>query len=94
MHRSSVLYAVVLLATAATVRAEEPAMAAPADNLQARAVASHIRKGGGRMRAMKQGQRPDLSGGIRYLSSERHRYEVEHSSYARQLRKVIRLLEA
>ena len=38
--------------------------------------------------------RPDLSGGIRYVKSERHRYEVEHSTYARQLRRGIRLLEA
>ena len=46
------------------------------------------------MRALQQGPRADLSGGIRYVKSERHRYEVEHTSYARQLRKVIRLLES
>ncbi len=66
----------------------------PLMDLQARAVASCIRKGGGRMRALRQGPRADLSGGIRYVKSERHRYEVEHTSYARQLRKVIRLLES
>jgi cation diffusion facilitator CzcD-associated flavoprotein CzcO len=64
----------------------------PLMDLQARAVAVYLRAGEGR--AFKQGPRPDLSGGIRYLRSERHRYEVEHSTYARQLRRVIRLLES
>jgi hypothetical protein len=70
----------------------------PLMDLQARAVASYIRAVGGdgpgirKVRAMKVGPPPDLSGGIRYVKSERHRYEVEHSSYARELRKVIRLL--
>jgi hypothetical protein len=72
----------------------------PLMDLQARAVASYIRAAGAklpgirRVRALKQGPRADLSGGIRYVKSERHRYEVEHSSYARHLRKVIRLLES
>jgi cation diffusion facilitator CzcD-associated flavoprotein CzcO len=72
----------------------------PLMDLQARAVAGYLRaraadgKGARVMDRLKQGPRPDLSGGIRYLKSERHRYEVEHSTYARQLRKVIRLLEA
>jgi cation diffusion facilitator CzcD-associated flavoprotein CzcO len=71
----------------------------PLMDLQARAVASYIRAGGAngagsrKVRGLKQGPRPDLSGGIRYVKSERHRYEVEHSTYARQLRQVIRLLE-
>ncbi len=66
----------------------------PLMDLQARAVASYIRAGGGAVRALKQKPRPDLSGGIRYVKSERHRYEVEHSTYARRLREVIRLLES
>jgi cation diffusion facilitator CzcD-associated flavoprotein CzcO len=70
----------------------------PLMDLQARAVVSYIRAAGAdrpgiqTVRAMKQGPRPDLSGGIRYVKSERHRYEVEHSTYARRLREVIRLL--
>jgi len=64
----------------------------PLMDLQARAVAGHIRAGEGR--GLKRGPRPDLSGGIRYVKSERHRYEVEHSTYARQLRRVIRRLES
>jgi cation diffusion facilitator CzcD-associated flavoprotein CzcO len=72
----------------------------PLMDLQAKAVASYIRAQGAdgsgirKVRALKQGPPPDLSGGIRYVRSERHRYEVEHSSYARKLRKVIRLLES
>jgi hypothetical protein len=42
---------------------------------------------------MKQGPQPDLGGGLRYVRSERHRYEVEHASYARRLREVIRVVE-
>ena len=67
-------------------------------DLQARAVAGYIRASRGdgtaarKVRALKQGRAPDLGGGIRYLRSERHRYEVEHSSYARRLRGLIRLL--
>ena len=64
----------------------------PLIDLQAKAVASYIRASGGEVRARKQGPRPDLSGGIRYVKSERHRYEVEHSGYARHLRRVIRAL--
>jgi hypothetical protein len=64
----------------------------PLMDLQARAVVGYLRAGGGR--ALKQRPRPDLSGGIRYVKSERHRYEVEHSTYGRQLRRVIRLLES
>lgn len=70
----------------------------PLMDLQARAVAGYIlamgRGGPGmtRMRALKHGPRPDLGGGIRYVRSERHRYEVEHSTYARHLRKVIKSL--
>ena len=69
-------------------------------DLQARAVAGYIQAleadgpGLARMRTLKQELRPDLSGGIRYVESQRHRYEVEHSSYARHLQKVIRLLTA
>ena len=64
----------------------------PLMDLQAKAVASYIRASGGEVRGRKQGPRPDLSGGIRYVKSERHRYEVEHSGYARHLRRVIRAL--
>jgi Flavin-binding monooxygenase-like len=67
-------------------------------DLQARAVAGYIRASRGegaagrKVRELKRGPAPDLGGGIRYLRSERHRYEVEHSSYARRLRRLIRLL--
>jgi cation diffusion facilitator CzcD-associated flavoprotein CzcO len=66
----------------------------PLMDLQARAVVSYIRAGGGAARAIKQEPSPDLSGGIRYLKSERHRYEVEHSTYARRLREMIRRLDS
>jgi cation diffusion facilitator CzcD-associated flavoprotein CzcO len=67
-------------------------------DLQAEAVAGYLRAaergsaGLRKVRALKQGPRPDLGGGIRYVASERHRYEVEHSSYQRRLQRVIRLL--
>jgi cation diffusion facilitator CzcD-associated flavoprotein CzcO len=69
-------------------------------DLQAKAVARYIRAaranaaGLRKVRAMKQGTRPDLGGGIRYLASDRHRFEVEHFSYQRRLRRLIRLLES
>jgi cation diffusion facilitator CzcD-associated flavoprotein CzcO len=67
-------------------------------DLQARVVARHIAAarassaGIAGFRALKQGPRPDLGGGIRYVASERHRYEVEHSSYQRRLNRLLRLL--
>jgi cation diffusion facilitator CzcD-associated flavoprotein CzcO len=67
-------------------------------DLQARAVAGYIRAsrddeaGARKVRSLKRGPAPDLGGGIQYVRSERHRYEVEHSSYARRLRRLIRLL--
>jgi Flavin-binding monooxygenase-like len=70
----------------------------PLMDLQARAVAVYIRgvrtpeRGVGEFRELKRGPRPDLGGGLRYLPSERHRYEVEHASYARRMREVIRLV--
>jgi flavin-binding monooxygenase-like protein len=69
-------------------------------DLQAQAVARYIGAaranggGTGRIQALKQGPRPDLGGGIRYVPSDRHRYEVEHSSYQRRLRTLIGLLPA
>jgi cation diffusion facilitator CzcD-associated flavoprotein CzcO len=68
----------------------------PLMDLQAKAVACCIRAAGGirKLRVLERGSRPDLGGGIRYVKSERHRYEVEHSTYARHLRKVIRRLRA
>ena len=69
-------------------------------DLQARAVASYISatrsNGAGlqKVRSLKQGPPPDLGGGIRYVDSDRHRFEVEHSSYGRMLKKVIRLLDS
>jgi hypothetical protein len=71
----------------------------PLMDLQAQAVARCLRAaragtaGFRKFGSLKRGPHPDLSGGIRYVASERHRYEVEHASYARQMRKVIRLLE-
>ena len=70
----------------------------PLMDLQARAVAGFVdarargRAGAERLRVMKLGPRPDLGGGLRYVRSERHRYEVEHASYARRLREVIRVV--
>jgi flavin-binding monooxygenase-like protein len=67
-------------------------------DLQAQAVARYIRalagNGSGlrKFRDLKQGPRPDLGGGVHYVKSERHRFEVEHASYRRRLRKAIRLL--
>ncbi len=69
-------------------------------DLQARAVARYIQAGRAnaaglrKVRALKQGPRPDLGGGIRYLATDRHRYEVEHFSYQQRLRRLIRLLES
>jgi hypothetical protein len=68
-------------------------------DFQARALAAYVRAIGGngaglrKVRALKRGPPPDLGGGIHYLASDRHRYEVEHSSYKRRLTKLIRLLE-
>ena len=69
-------------------------------DLQARAVARYIQASRadravlGKIRALKQGPPPDLGGGIRYVRSERHRFEVEHSSYKRRLRNLIGLLNS
>jgi cation diffusion facilitator CzcD-associated flavoprotein CzcO len=69
-------------------------------DLQAQAVAQYIQalRGNGpglrKFQTLKQGPRPDLGGGIHYLRSERHRIEVEHSSYQRRLRQVIKLLSS
>ncbi|MGH7526991.1 MAG: flavin-containing monooxygenase [Gemmatimonadales bacterium] len=71
----------------------------PLMDLQARAVARYVQAdranaaGLPKARALKQGPRPDLGGGIRYVASDRHRLEVEHSSYRRRLRSLIRLLD-
>jgi cation diffusion facilitator CzcD-associated flavoprotein CzcO len=70
----------------------------PLMDLQARAVAAFLgarargRPGVERLRAMRRGPGPDLSGGLQYVRSERHRYEVEHATYARRVREVIRLV--
>lgn len=72
----------------------------PLLDLQARAVAGYLRAlhAGARaleeVRARKRAPWPDLGGGIRYLPSDRHRFEVEHSTYRRRLEKLIRLVEA
>ena len=69
-------------------------------DLQAQAVARYIRALRGNVAGLrkfqgrKQGPPPDLGGGIHYVRSERHRFEVEHSSYRGRLRQVIRLLSA
>ncbi len=69
-------------------------------DLQARAVARYIAAtrsnlaGLQKVRSLKQGPPPDLGGGIRYVASDRHRFEVEHSSYGRRLKKLIRLLDS
>jgi len=72
----------------------------PLMHLQAKAVAAYIRAAQTnsaavrQAQALKRGPKPDLGGGIRYLGSDRHRLEVEHFSYARRLRRLIRLLES
>ncbi len=69
-------------------------------DLQAKGVVRYIQaaraNGAGlrKVRALKQGPRPDLGGGIRYLATDRHRFEVEHFSYQRRLRRLIRLLDS
>jgi hypothetical protein len=69
-------------------------------DLQAQAIARYIgalgRNGTGllKFRSLKRGPRPDLGGGVHYVKSERHRFEVEHSSYRRRLRNAIRLLSS
>jgi len=70
----------------------------PLMDLQARAIAGYVRgagaqgRGVGLVRELKGGPAPDLTGGLRYVPSERHRYEVEHAGFARRMRSVIRLL--
>src|SRR5262249_53274657 len=70
----------------------------PLMDLQAQAVAHAFRSGRAgadgmrRLRSLKAGPRPDRGGGIRYVRSDRHWCEVEHSSYTRRVRRVIRLL--
>ena len=67
-------------------------------DFQARAVAQYIRSvernptAVGKLRALKRGPRPDLGHGIRYLETDRHHFEVEHFSYQRRLKQLIRLL--
>ena len=67
-------------------------------DLQARAVAQYIRcvernpPAAERFRVLTRGPRPDLGHGIRYLKTDRHHFEVEHSSYQRRLKKLIKLL--
>jgi cation diffusion facilitator CzcD-associated flavoprotein CzcO len=69
-------------------------------DLQARVVAQYIRAqarnrtAAERFQVLKRGPRPDLGQGIRYLETERHHFEVEHFSYQRRLKKLIRLLES
>ncbi|HET7240470.1 MAG TPA: NAD(P)-binding domain-containing protein [Gemmatimonadales bacterium] len=70
----------------------------PLMDLQARAIAGYIGRveaqgrGVVKVRELKRGPAPDLSGGLRYVPSERHRYEVEHAGFARRMRSVIQLL--
>ncbi len=45
-----------------------------------------------RFRRQKQAQRPDLASGIHYLRTPRHLVEVEHFSYRRRLKRLIRAL--
>jgi hypothetical protein len=46
-----------------------------------------------RLQQRKRTERADLSGGIRYLRSPRHRLEVEHFGYRRRLRNLIASLK-
>ncbi len=68
-------------------------------DLQARAVTRYILAARSRpdrltrLRDLKQ-SRPDLGGGIHYLASDRHQYEVEHFTYQRHLRRLIRALDS
>lgn len=40
-------------------------------------------------RGVKSGRGPDLSGGVRYLASPRHRFEVDHYGYRRRLERLL-----
>jgi cation diffusion facilitator CzcD-associated flavoprotein CzcO len=70
----------------------------PLMDLQARAIAGYLRDMGARGRGVRELREmmgrpwPDLSGGLRYVRSERHRYEVEHAGFARGMRSVAELL--
>jgi cation diffusion facilitator CzcD-associated flavoprotein CzcO len=65
---------------------------------QARAVAAFVsasRRGtpqAERFHLVKQGPSPDVGGGLRYVPSPRHRFELEHSSYRRRMRRIARQL--
>lgn len=67
---------------------------------QARAVAAFVaatRRGSAsarRLQAAKRGPSPDLGGGVRYLPTPRHDFELEHSTYRRRLRRITRRLDA
>lgn len=45
-------------------------------------------------RRIKAGERPNLSGGIRYLESTRHYVEIEHNSYRKRIKKLLKLFDA
>jgi len=70
----------------------------PLMDLQARAIAGYLRDMGARGRGVRELREmmgrpwPDLSGGLRYVRSERHRYEVEHAGFARRIGSVAELL--
>jgi hypothetical protein len=70
----------------------------PLMDLQARAIAGYLRDMGARGRGVRELRElmgrpwPNLSGGLRYVRSERHRYEVEHAGFARRMRSVAELL--
>jgi cation diffusion facilitator CzcD-associated flavoprotein CzcO len=67
---------------------------------QARAVAAFVSEArlGRRVRQLdrfresKRGQPPDLGGGMTFVRSPRHLLELEHSTYRRRLRRIVRLL--
>lgn len=40
----------------------------------------------------KRGKNPDLGGGVKYVNSDRHHYEVDHFTYAKRMRKLIKKL--
>lgn len=64
-------------------------------DLQCQLIARFIRaqrndpKRAARFHAMKGGQQPDLRGGNRYIDSARHFHEIDHTAYARTVKRLL-----
>ena len=66
---------------------------------QCRAMALYLASGWGRgsmnpwLKRRKRSPEEDLSGGVRYHETYRHHLEVEHASYTRGLKKLVKRLD-